>query len=106
MSVDDDLIEQGQPLLTVDGSFRVLRVNRAWEDLHRQTRQEVVGRSFWDVCPGDARWRAELERCMAQRVPAVLTQGLGDSGLSVRIHPREGGGLALFFRDATDVFGQ
>ncbi|HEY0883067.1 MAG TPA: PAS domain S-box protein, partial [Archangium sp.] len=104
MSLSEQLIEHGEPLLAVDATFAVMRVNRAWETLTGIARSEAVGRSLWSLyeteSPEGARWRRGIERCLALRVTGVFERANGPNigWTSARVQPLENG-LALYFKD-------
>lgn len=102
-----DGMGEGFGLLAPD--FTVLEHNREALRMDGRTREEIVGRSHWDVFPGSE--HSELGRllkhAMATREPVSLEHRYawnGDRGLwlEMRAYPTCDGALAVFWRDVTD----
>ncbi|RIH80951.1 Signal transduction histidine-protein kinase ArlS [Calidithermus terrae] len=102
-----DGMDEGFGLLAPD--FTILEHNRQALRLDGRTREEIVGRSHWEVYPGTE--ASELGRlykkAMAERVPVSLehlyTWEEGRARwLEMRAYPTDDGLLAVFWRDVTE----
>ena len=88
----------------VDRAWRLVYVNRAFEELLGVGRDELLGGSLWDLgraLAGGA-FRDELRRAADQRVPATFeVPAPGARWLEVRAFPH-GDGLTAHLRDVTE----
>ncbi|MET0402908.1 MAG: PAS domain S-box protein [Cystobacter sp.] len=95
----------GDVFLALDGQWHITRVNSKLERLSGLRREEMVGRSLWEVWPylrrGDRRYEVEYRRCMEERVPVHLLDHVPSRGLwlETRAHPTPDGGIAILVRD-------
>jgi PAS domain S-box-containing protein len=95
----------GEAFVAVDGEWRYTMLNtRAVEAIGRP-REEVLGRSVWEVFPesvGGEAWR-ELHRVRAEGRPASfeLRSTLLDRWLAMHVAPWKDG-LSIFYEDVTD----
>jgi len=101
-----ELLELGDAFFELDRDWRYVRVNANQERLTRKPRNETLGRMFWDVWPdlgrpGNPYWD-EYHRAMDERVPREFDAYYAPLHLwmAVTAYPVEGGGIAVFFRDA------
>lgn len=101
------LLDLGDAFFELDREWRYVRVNANQERLSGKPRSETLGRSFWDVwpdlvTPGNP-YREEYHRVMNERVPREFDAYYPplDLWTAVTAYPIEGGGIAVFFRDAT-----
>ena len=90
-------------------NFIVLDVNAAALRLESRSREEIVGRSHWDVYPGteDSVLGQLYKKAMRERVAVSLEhRHVWEDGrvswLDMRAYPTDDGCLAVFFRDVTD----
>ncbi|WP_084150717.1 PAS domain-containing sensor histidine kinase [Azohydromonas australica] len=92
----------------LDREFRFVSLNPAAERLVSKSRQEMLGRTHWDVFPASV----ELDAGRAYR--QVITEGVEqhlqqhyvgegyDLHLEIDAYPTEEGGAAIFARDVTE----
>jgi PAS domain S-box-containing protein len=90
----------------VDAEFRFTYVNRKAEQLWGRPREELVGRHYWTEFPqavGSESHRRHQE-VMAERRPLHYRTVSPVTGLTIDVglYPAADGGLACYFRDATD----
>jgi PAS domain S-box-containing protein len=104
-----ELLELGDAFLELDREWRIVQVNRRLELLSRRPRSEMVGRVVWEVWPETATpesrtWR-EYHRVMDERVPVFFREYLASLDLwtGVTAYPVSCGGIAVFFRDVTEL---
>lgn len=96
----DVLNAMAEGFLLLDRNFEVLRLNTVGARLTGKRREDVVGRSFWEVWPDAA---PEYRSAMLTRSQATLERAIARPDgstvwLDVRIYPTTDG-LAAFFRD-------
>lgn len=103
----EEILELADPFCELDRDFRVVRVNAAQERINRHRREQVLGRTYWDVWPDSADpsspyWR-EYHRCIEERVPVEFDAFYAplDVWTSVSAYPTSQGGIAIFWRDAS-----
>ncbi len=100
-------MSEGFSLLSPD--FVILDLNAEALRLEARTREEIVGRSHWELYPGseDGPLGHLYKKAMRDRVAVnlehrhVWVDGRV-SWLDMRAYPTDGGDLAVFFRDVTD----
>ncbi|HET8733565.1 MAG TPA: PAS domain-containing sensor histidine kinase, partial [Anaeromyxobacteraceae bacterium] len=103
----DELLELGDAFFELDRDWRYVRVNRNQERLSGRTREQTIGRVFWDLWPEAARpdhpYWIEYHRVMEERVPREFDAYFAPRDLwtGVTAYPVSDGGIAVFFRDAT-----
>lgn len=103
----DELLELGDAFFELDRDWRFVRVNRNQERLSRRSREETIGRVFWDLWPEVARpdhpYWIEYHKVMEERVEREFDAYFAplDLWTSVTAYPVSDGGIAVFFRDAT-----
>lgn len=103
-----EILELGDPFFLLDRDWRLVRVNRSLERLTGAVQDQLIGRVLWDVWPvtaePDRRYRAELERVMAERVAVEFDEQFDapDRWVSITAYPTHGGAAAVFLRDASE----
>lgn len=102
-----DGMAEGFGLLGPD--FTILEHNAEALRMDGRLREDIVGRSHWDVYPEseDSELGRLLKRAMIERVPVALEHHYAwESGralwLDMRAYPTADGALAVFWRDVTD----
>jgi PAS domain S-box-containing protein len=102
-----DGMDEGFGVLGPD--FTILEQNSEALRLDGRPREEIVGRSHWEVYPGseDSELGRLYKRAMAERVSASLEHCYAfENGrarwLDMRASPTADGALAVFWRDVTD----
>ena len=102
-----DGMSEGFALLGPD--FTLLDLNAEAMRLEARTRDEIIGRSHWDVYPGseDGPLGPLYKKAMCKRVAVNLEhQHIWADGrvswLDMRAYPTADGNLAVFFRDVTE----
>ncbi len=93
----------------VDADWHITYVNRRTEAWWHRSRNEVVGKSLWDLFPqadqnkqnGGAK---ALLRAMQERAPAHIEtySEVLRTWLDLHIYPSSDGGLAVYFQDITE----
>lgn len=98
---------EGFGLLAPD--FTILEQNLEALRMDGRPREEIVGRSHWEVYPESehSELGRVLKKAMAERVPVSLEhghawEGGGTRWLEMRAYPTSDGALAVFWRDVTD----
>ena len=101
------LESMAEGFLLLDCDFRVLSVNAEVLRHIDLTREQLIGRTLWDIWSGvaDETLRPELERAMRERAPLAaeyryVWRNGRTSWLEARAYP-SGSGLAVFYRDVT-----
>jgi two-component system CheB/CheR fusion protein len=102
-----DGMGEGFGILAPD--FTILEHNREATRMDGRSREEIVGRSHWEVYPGTEQSELGrlLKRSMQERVPvslehSVVLHSKGPIWLEMRAYPTADGCLAVFWRDITD----
>ena len=90
----------------LDSAFRFTRVNAAMELGVAMRRDEMLGRTIWEVFPGTVGTDFERHyRAAAQGTPAHFTHDYSDGRLELVVevdaYPADEGGIAVFWRDVT-----
>ena len=91
----------------LDEDFRIVAVNTAMERNVGMPREELLGRSMWEMVPGTVGnvFEQNYRRTAAELTPAHFTHDYSDGRLDlvteVDIYPAPGGGIAVFWRDVT-----
>ena len=89
----------------VDGAWRFVYVNMAFERMSRTPTEMLVGRVLWDVFPTsmDAPFRERLHEVLKERKPTRL-EYMSPVGSAFEIHALPfGDGVAFFTRDITEL---
>ena len=89
----------------VDGAWRFVYVNLAFERMSRTPTEMLVGRVLWEVFPTamDASFRERLHELLRVRKPARL-EYVSPAGGAFEIHAHPfGDGVAFFTRDITEL---
>jgi len=91
--------------VVLDHEFRVLSANRAMVRNVGIPRDQMIGRTLWELFPGllGTRSEAVLRRVMTDRVEEHVTERYRDSRLDiiadVDVYPTQEHGAAIFWRD-------
>ncbi|MCI0570612.1 MAG: PAS domain-containing protein, partial [Myxococcaceae bacterium] len=103
-----DALERGDAMYVVDRDFRYVIVNQALERLTGKLRQEMLGRTVWELYPDAAQqdslaWR-EFHRVRDEQVPVQFEERSAslDAWLEVAVYPTQEGGIAAFIRDISE----
>ncbi|MDB4977134.1 MAG: domain S-box protein, partial [Myxococcaceae bacterium] len=91
-------------VFALDADFRIVLVNQNQERTSRLTRDELVGRYFYDVFPTideDSLYWTEYHRVARERVPAHFEEYYEplDLWTEVQATPAPDGGIVVFYRD-------
>ncbi|MCW2239476.1 PAS domain S-box-containing protein [Azospirillum canadense] len=92
--------------LALDRTYRILFQNRAGERLNRRPREEISGKTVWEVWPALLGGPQEIayQRAMTERVPVTLEDhyqdDVHDLWLEVQVEPTPEG-IGIFYRDIT-----
>ena len=88
-----------------DRDWRMVYVNAEAERMVRLAREEMIGRSFWELFPATVGTKIESEykRAVAQQAAIELEHYYGPLGgwYSIRGYPTPDGGLTIYFQDIT-----
>ena len=89
--------------------FTILEFNAEALRMENRSREDIVGRTHWDVYPGSEGTKLGqlYKKAMAERVPVALEHNYmwedgHDRWLDMRAYPTADGNLAVFWRDITD----
>jgi PAS domain S-box-containing protein len=92
----------------LDADFRIIAVNAAMERGSGLSRDQLVGRVFWDAFPGavGTAFERHYRAAATERAEAHFTHDYSDGRLDMVVevdaYPAEGGGVAVFWRDVTE----
>jgi PAS domain S-box-containing protein len=91
--------------VSLDGEWRYTYVNRRAEEIFGKSREDLLGKSAWDLFPemvGSPVYHS-MRRAAAEGVPAEVEDHnpVMDRWFSSKIHPDPGGGVGVFFSDIT-----
>lgn len=97
----------GDCFYAVDSEWHITVFNRGAEQHFKLSRDEVVGRSLWDILPGgqDTEIGREFSAAMHGSSPVLLEAGslvLQDRVIEGRLFPMPEGGLGVAFQDVTE----
>ncbi|MBX9581602.1 MAG: PAS domain S-box protein [Gemmataceae bacterium] len=91
----------------LDRDWRITYFNAAAERLNGVRREDVLGKTHWEVYPATVGTELErhYRRAMADRVPVRFENFYEPWGrwFEVNLHPMTDGGLAVYWRDTTDA---
>lgn len=95
--------------VALDADWRITYLNAEAERIAGRHRNEIIGRSHWEVWPATVGTRVEREyhRVAAERVASQFEHRYEDGALTlwleIRAYPEEsaGGGVNVFYRDIT-----
>ena len=92
--------------IAVDADWHVTYVNRMAERMLQQSRDQIVGRSFWETFPDvrGSRFEMEYRRTAATREVVEFEEyhAARDAWYRVGVHPAPRG-LGIFFRETTST---
>src|SRR5258706_2034741 len=91
----------------LDTEFRITFLNKAAEPLLGTTRAELLGKTFWDVCPASAGTSLEeggYGRAMAERIIFKFEQyhESRQRWYAITVMPDSSGGIVVQFSYITD----
>jgi PAS domain S-box-containing protein len=93
-------------LAAMDRDWRFTYVNSAWESLSGKTRQELLGRTIWELFPEvtGTIFDREYRRAVAENISVSVEDyySAAHRWLSVGVYPSGDGGVALYARDITE----
>jgi PAS domain S-box-containing protein len=88
----------------LDNDWKFVRVNKAFEKVSNQSREEILGRVIWDVFPIvlGTMFEDAYRKCAAEQVPLQFTGHAGPSDMwfDTSVYP-SGEGLTVFIKDIT-----
>ncbi len=105
--VSEILESTSDGFFSLDDAWRFTAVNASYERSTQTRRAEVMGRVFWEVCPGardpSSHYWQDYHRCMSERVPVQFLDYYPplDLWTDVRADPTPDGGIAIWFRDVS-----
>ncbi len=103
-----EILELGDACLVLDSEYRVLFVNRAYSELSKTPAEACLGRTFWEVWPEasheQGKYWGEFHRAQREHVTREFEEYYAplDMWTAVRVYPTKEGGIAAFFRDASE----
>lgn len=99
-----DSINDG--FFTLDRNFNFTYVNKAFERICHISREECLGRSYWDIFPKAATYKfySEYKRVLKENVSVHFEEYATslDKWVSVNAYPTDAGGLTVYFTDVTE----
>jgi PAS domain S-box-containing protein len=101
-----DVLEQGEPLLALDQSWRIVLTNHRFEKLAGIPRDQLIGQVVWEIFPESAgpddRFKHICERVLRDGSPTFFERYYApwQKWLNVSVYPA-GEGVALSFRVVT-----
>lgn len=91
--------------IALDRDFRYVYLNAEAERIYQMRREDVIGKTFWDVFPSTLGTVTEIEfrRAMSERIPVryEVLFDLWKRWFEVAAYPTNDGGIAIYFRDIT-----
>jgi PAS domain S-box-containing protein len=91
--------------MALDSELRFTYVNQAAEILQPTPKAELLGKSFWEVHPGELGTSVEksFRTVLAERTPLHFEHynPALNRWSDISVYPATGGGLSVFFRDIT-----
>jgi PAS domain S-box-containing protein len=102
-----DILESiADAFYAVDADWRVAYVNHKTEELWQHGRDEILGKSLYEIFPAFPQTPGYpyLMRAMTERVPThcEIYSATIASWVEVSAYPAAGGGLTVYFRDVTE----
>lgn len=99
-----DSINDG--FFTLDRNFNFTYVNKAFERICHISRNECLGKSYWDIFPKAATYKfyPEYKRVLKENVSVHFEEYATslDKWVSVNAYPTDTGGLTVYFTDVTE----
>ncbi len=96
----------GDAFMAFDQDWRFTYVNDQSEKVMSRTREELLGKVFWDEFPGAAgsTFEREYRRAVAEQVQVTFEEFYPPLGVwvEVRAYPSAGSGLSVFYQDITE----
>ncbi len=90
----------------LDANWRFTYINDQSEKLMARTREELLGRSFWDEFPATlgTSFETAYRQAVRDQVRVVIEEFYAPLNLWVetRVYPAAGGGLSVFYQDITE----
>jgi len=108
MRVTETLESMGDAFVLLDRQWRIVMVNRNQERISQTSREQILGRVFWEVFPAAAdpasKYWTEYHRVMDERIDLHFEEHDAplDSWSEVDAFPSRDGGIAVFFRDISE----
>ncbi len=91
--------------IALDSAWHFTHVNAEAERINGMRREELIGKSQWEVFPATRGtvFESEMRRALAEQVAVQFENYYQpwDSWYSVKAYPARGGGLSIFFHDIT-----
>ena len=92
--------------VALDSEWRFIYMNATAERLNGQRREEVLGRTQWEVFPSSVGTTLDREfrRAVAEQVTAEFENYYEpwDRWFSVKVYPSKDGGLSVYYQDITE----
>lgn len=107
VEISDILNSINDGFFTLDKNFIITRVNEQHARLSRKTREEQIGRNFFEVFPGtnepESDYFKGYHKAMKERVFVSFESYYAplDIWTQVNVVPKNTGGIAVFFSDIT-----
>lgn len=102
------LDRMAEGFVCLDASWHYTYVNREAERLVRMRREDMLGKSVWELFPEsiDSPFHAAAYRVQKSRQPETLEDTISILGfwLSIRLYPERNGGVSVYFQDVTDRY--
>lgn len=93
--------------MALDPGFRITYVNAGAERLLGKSRESLIGKTQWESCPESAGsvMEKQYRRAMGERVAVTFDNYFApwDRSYNVKVFPAPRGGLAVYFRDVTEL---
>ena len=101
----DILDSMGDAFFALDSEWRITRTNRKHEELSKITKDQMIGKGFWDLFPEakttSSKYHQNYTRAMDERVSTSFVDHYAplDLWTEVNVFPTSDGGIAVLYRD-------
>jgi two-component system CheB/CheR fusion protein len=103
----DILDSMGDAFFSLDSEWKITRVNHRHEEVSRISKEQNLGKNFWDLFPGakdpESKYYQNYHRTMKDRISTSFVDHYAalDLWTEVNVFPTSDGGIAVLYRDIT-----